>query len=131
MGGSDAATSSLRPAVAFVRRATERGWPANVIALVHTESNPITGGLFYGSREQDAAYSTLPDLLDAFVGGEMKAAMADGNANALQAPRPAREHWFQEGAASRGGWRALILASSGASIRVPARKDEAIALVER
>ena len=131
VGGSDTAVSSLRPAVAFVRRAAEHSWPANVIALVHTECNPTTGALFYGDREQDLAYSTLPDLLAAFLGGEMKAAMADGKAKALEMLRPVREHWFQESAASRGGWRALILATGGASIRVPARKDEAIALVEQ
>jgi hypothetical protein len=131
VGGSDAAASSLRPTVAFLRRAAEHGWPANVIVLVHTECHPTTGALFYGNREQDSAYSNLPDLLAAFLGGEMKAAMADGKAKALEASRPVREHWFQESAASRGGWRALILASGGASIRIPSRKDEVIALVEQ
>jgi hypothetical protein len=69
VGGSDAAASSLRPTVAFLRRAAEHGWPANVIVLVHTECHPTTGALFYGNREQDSAYSNLPDLLAAFLGG--------------------------------------------------------------
>ena len=88
MEESDIATSSLSPAIALVQQATEHGLPANVITLIHTESNPITGSLFYGSREQDAVYSTLPDLLDAFVGGETKVVMVDGKAKALQVPRP-------------------------------------------
>ncbi|KAH0825637.1 hypothetical protein J3R83DRAFT_13484 [Lanmaoa asiatica] len=131
VGRNKAAASSLSPAIAFVHRATERGWPANIIALLHTESNPVTGALFYGDRGEHAAYSALPDLLDAFVGEGMRAAMVDGKAKALGAVRPEREHWFQESAASRGGWRGLILVTGGSTIQVPARKDEAIALVER
>ena len=131
VGGSNMVVSSLRPTVAFVWQATEPGWPANLIALVHTECNPTTGALFYGDCKQDLAYSTLPDLLAAFLGGEMMVAMADGKAKALEMLRPVREHWFQESTASCGGWRALILATGGASIQVPAWKDEAITLVEQ
>lgn len=121
----------MEPAVAFVQQATDGGYPANVIAVVHTEPDPVTGALSYGNRSEGPAYSTLVDILDAFVGGRMKAAMEDGKTKASEAVRPGREHWFQESAVSRGGWRGLILVAGGPAIRVPARKDEAIALVER
>ncbi|KAI9568142.1 hypothetical protein HD554DRAFT_2172540 [Boletus coccyginus] len=131
VGRAREATSTLLPAAQFVRQSTRCGWPANVAVVLQSRSNPATGALFYGTQSETPAFSTLPLILDAFVGGDVKAAMQDASAKASQGTRLEGGSWFQECASSRGGWRLLVVLGDGPAICVPARKDEAVGLVER
>lgn len=131
VGGNRTAALNLRPAVDFLRRATDSRCPANSIVVLESRSSLSTGAIFYGKREGEAAYSTLPDVVNSFLGTDMLAAMANGNRVACQMSLPEQPRWFQEGAFSRGGWRGLVLVAEGPTVRVPPRKDEAIRLVDR
>lgn len=131
VGGSREATFNLRPTVDFLRRTIESGYPANSIVVLESRSSLTTGAIFYGKERGQPRYATLPQVVNSFLGSEILLAMADGKTLACQASRPEKEHFFQEGTVSRGGWRGLILVAEGPTIRIPQRKDEAVKLVDR
>ena len=78
---------SLVPAVQFVHQSTHHGWPANVVMVLQSRSDPVTGALFYGAQNETPAFSTLLLILDAFVGCDMKGVMGDTSVKAAKVMR--------------------------------------------
>lgn len=130
VGGNKAATFSLQPAADFLRQSTEAGHPANAILVLESDSSLVTGGILYGTKNEERAFATLPGLLEAFVGLDFFREMAKASAEAREADAPAQQRRFPEDASCRGGWRGLFLIAKGPTVRVPARKDEAVELIK-
>lgn len=99
--------------------------------VLQTRSHHTTGALYYGCRDDEALFGTLPDILNACLGGDMKHAMAAGAAHARQTDQQRDEGWFQRGPSARGGWRGVVLVSDGHTVRVPAREEEMVAYVRQ
>lgn len=131
VGGNKEAAAKLQHTATFLRRTIDSGYPANTFLLLETKSSLTTGAMFYGNQEGKPRYSTLPDLVSSFLGGEMLEAMANASATACGGERPQPENFFQHGASSRGGWRGLLVLAEGPTVSVPSRKEEAVNLVER
>ena len=129
--GKPAGLQAVKSATEFVHQADAQGFPANVIIVLQTRSHPTTGALYYGQRDNEALFGTLPDILNACLGGHMRYAMEAGGAHAREADGQHEEGWFRAGPSARGGWRGLVLASDGRTVRVPQREDEIVAFVNQ
>ncbi|KAF8432362.1 hypothetical protein L210DRAFT_3507542 [Boletus edulis BED1] len=131
VGGSNSAALNLRHAVDFLSQATDSGCPANSIVVVESTSSLTTGAIVYGKVGEQPAHSTLPNIIDSFLGKEVLSAMQNGHAKACcDDNQPTEGRWFQQRAFARGGWRGLVLLAQGPTIRVPSRMAETRKLVD-
>ncbi|KAF8124435.1 hypothetical protein EV363DRAFT_1299789 [Boletus edulis] len=131
VGGSSSAALNLRHAVDFLSQTTDSGCPANSIVVVESTSSLTTGAIVYGKVGEQPAHSTLPNIIDSFLGKEVLSAMQNGHAKACcDGNQPTEGRWFQQRAFARGGWRGLILLAQGPTIRVPNRMAETRKLVD-
>ncbi|KAF8426455.1 hypothetical protein L210DRAFT_3652918 [Boletus edulis BED1] len=131
VGGSNSAALNLRHAVDFLSQAADSGCPANSIVVVESTSSLTTGAIVYGKVGEQPAHSTLPNIIDSFLGKEVLSAMQHGAAKACcDDNQPTEGRWFQQHAFARGGWRGLILLAQGPTIRVPNRMAETRKLVD-
>lgn len=130
VGGSAEAARRLRPAVEFLHNATRCCCPANTFVIVESSSSLTTGAIAYGREEKQQRYATLPNLVSAFLGGDVISAMSDGSAFARQAKASEKPSFFQGSARVRGGWRGLFLIADGPTVRIPGRKDEVVRMID-
>ncbi|KAF8425825.1 hypothetical protein L210DRAFT_3509227 [Boletus edulis BED1] len=112
-------------------QAADSGCPANSIAVVESASSLTTSAIVYGKVGEQPAQSTLPNIIDSFLGKEALSATQNGTAKACcDDNQPTEGRWFQQRAFARGGWRGLVLLAQGPTIRVPSRMAETRKLVD-
>ena len=128
--GNKAATFSLQPAADFLHQSTEAGHLANAILVLESDSSLVTGGILYGTRNEEQVFAMLPGLLEVFVGPDFFREMAKASTEAREADAPAQQRRFPEDASCHGRWRGLFLIAKGPTVHVPARKDEAVKLIK-
>lgn len=93
-GGLEAQRRSLKPFIAFIQVATQKGIPPNIFILIDTHSDAISGSLQYTSgkaKSSDIAQVNYPfsvllfasehdlQILDAFLGKEFLSAVEQAN----------------------------------------------------
>ena len=91
----------------------------------------MTGALYYGQRDNEALFGMLLDILNACLRGHMKHAMEAGSAHVHEADGQHEAGWFWVGPLACGGWRGLVLASDGHTVRVPQREDKILVFVNQ
>jgi hypothetical protein len=82
MGNHAAAATSLADAVNFLDESSALGCPAHVIIILQTEADHITGSIRYGARDGRPAYSSIGDVLTAFLGQRFLDSVANAKATA-------------------------------------------------
>lgn len=109
----------------FIKKAMDDGIPPNMIIVLDTHSDSWSGELqtAEGSRGVPIS-STLPQLVKTYVGDlvlkQMKASSAAARSyNALPEVRPGVTPWADITPKTRGGWRVLVMAVCGSSVRQP------------
>ncbi|KIK73851.1 hypothetical protein PAXRUDRAFT_29218 [Paxillus rubicundulus Ve08.2h10] len=68
IGHNKLEASKLDATVEFLHSTSEAGCPANVAIVLQTDCHLVTGAMQYGERDGALAYTTVLDLLHAFLG---------------------------------------------------------------
>lgn len=114
----------------FVGQSRQIHFPANVMAVLRTSCDPVTGALKYGMQAEGAVHSHLGDVVRAFLGDDLLHEMQSANSIACSSSDP-ENGFFLESRSSRGGWRGLFLAVSNPSFEEEKLAGEAVRLVQR
>lgn len=118
-------TKKLEPLVDFTEAAIQAGRPPNMIAIMDTHSDPLTGYLQHQGGVSGGQSTTVGDIVRSYITPPLLLAMERASKISRNHPpdgktRNGNSPWKGMVAKSRGGWRGLIMVTCGPAIRSPA-----------
>jgi hypothetical protein len=107
----------------FIRNSMSNGRPPNLIIVLDTHSDTFSGQLqATGGLTGLSTSPILPDLVRTYVGETMLQEMAEASAvarayNVIHEICPGVSPWADITPKVRGGWRVIVMVSSGSAVR--------------
>lgn len=125
------AIEEIQAGSSFLESSVTSNVPANTFVVVDTHSNMQTGHLQYGGERTITQCALASEVLSEYCGQTFLGEMCDAASVARMAEPSTKSDEFNTSPSFRGGWRALVLTTCGAAIRIKHSFDDLFSLVQR
>lgn len=128
-------TKKLGQHIDFIKEAIAAHKPPNMIVVMDTHSDSLTGYLQHQGGSTGAQSTSVGQIVDLYVTSPLLVAMQGASGIARSTSGDAKtpngkSPWAGMTAKSRGGWRGLIMVTCGPAIRSPVHFESVRSLVK-